>query len=373
MLDAPHFCDLFSEDTGAPAHYEFLDSRTKKGPKPLMKKSPKPLMINGKGTIAIKSRTTQGVKFTVKPEIGYPMLILEITQSTVSFSLRGESEDIPLVPNVMSEGNPYVPAEELDHATEPQIQTHRLPVTVDLPPLVVTNELVSLRDLDLARVTTWANLPEACQKLYHNIVGKNIVLQDTSEFDFAAAIHHSVTTPGCWGYSKLLEKCHNDTNRFQYTYLRITIGSNLGNSPGIPYVMEIWPPGHKSPIHDHGDACAVIRVLYGKIQCTWYNSLGPDPIKLCNPATLIKDQITWLGNNQFQCHALENTESETCITLQCYEFPREDNVHAEKFRFIEATTNKIAKEPFIPNSDCTLTDFYDYMKAEWSPKNNGEN
>lgn len=47
---------------------------------------------------------------------------------------------------------------------------------------------------------------------------------------------------------------------FLATYLRITLGQSLGNSPGQPYVVEIWPPGHYSSIHDHGDACAVIKV-----------------------------------------------------------------------------------------------------------------
>lgn len=34
-----------------------------------------------------------------------------------------------------------------------------------------------------------------------------------------------------------------------------------GDSPGVPYVLEIWPAGHFSPIHDHGDSNAVIKVV----------------------------------------------------------------------------------------------------------------
>jgi hypothetical protein len=63
------------------------------------------------------------------------------------------------------------------------------------------------------------------------------------------------------GYKLLKSKSgefgHED---FLGTYLRITLGYNLGDSPGIPYVLEIWPAGHYSPIHDHGDANAVIKV-----------------------------------------------------------------------------------------------------------------
>jgi hypothetical protein len=38
------------------------------------------------------------------------------------------------------------------------------------------------------------------------------------------------------------------------------LGYNLGDSPGVPYVLEIWPVGHYSPIQDHGDANAAIKV-----------------------------------------------------------------------------------------------------------------
>ncbi|OJI83485.1 hypothetical protein ASPTUDRAFT_200934 [Aspergillus tubingensis CBS 134.48] len=72
------------------------------------------------------------------------------------------------------------------------IKRFPLPVTKDLPPLVVSNESVSLRDLDLARVTTWANLPRACQTLYHNIVGQGIKLKTDDFEDLPEAIHRSI-------------------------------------------------------------------------------------------------------------------------------------------------------------------------------------
>lgn len=131
--------------------------------------------------------------------------------------------------------------------------------------------------------------------------------------------------------------------------------------------MEVWPPGHRSVIHDHGDACAVIRVLSGSIQCTWYEALinGEDPVPLGNPVELEKDQITWLGDNHYQVHALQNNKKGTCVTLQCYEFPRHNNLHEEKFRYINATTRE--KEVFTPNSDCSFEVFYEIML--WEAKN----
>lgn len=133
-------------------------------------------------------------------------------------------------------------------------------------------------------------------------------------------------------------------------------------------MMEVWPPGHKSPIHDHGDACAIIRVLSGTIQCSYYDTLVSkvEPKLLGQPIELDKDQITWLGDNQYQIHALENIRSRTCITLQCYQFPKGNDLHEEKFRFFDASSKE--QTDFHPNSDCTFTDFYDIMKTEWDTK-----
>ena len=35
----------------------------------------------------------------------------------------------------------------------------------------------------------------------------------------------------------------------------------MGESPGIPYVLEIWPIGSRSPIHNHAAVYGVIKVF----------------------------------------------------------------------------------------------------------------
>jgi hypothetical protein len=132
---------------------------------------------------------------------------------------------------------------------------------MDLSPYVISNQNISLLDLERGVYTTPANLPAACQTLYGNVAGPDITL-DTPQFpDFSKAIQRSVSTEGLLGYKLLKAKSsefgHED---FLGTYLRITLGYNLGDSPGVPYVLEIWPINHYSPIHDHGDANAVIKV-----------------------------------------------------------------------------------------------------------------
>ena len=41
----------------------------------------------------------------------------------------------------------------------------------------------------------------------------------------------------------------------------------------MPYVLEIWPGGNGSPIHNHGGACAIIKVLFGCLSVNLFNKL----------------------------------------------------------------------------------------------------
>ena len=42
---------------------------------------------------------------------------------------------------------------------------------------------------------------------------------------------------------------------------------------GIPYVLEFWPPGSRSAVHNHGSVCAIIKVVFGTIQNGTYNKV----------------------------------------------------------------------------------------------------
>ena len=113
---------------------------------------------------------------------------------------------------------------------------------MDLPPVLVSNEAVSLRQLDLAAVTTWANLPKACQNLYHNIAGRNISL-DAEFKELAQAIHQSVTKEGYWANRKLKSKCKNprypDPDDYRHKYLRITIGPKKVGRLCLPFLTPV--------------------------------------------------------------------------------------------------------------------------------------
>jgi len=85
--------------------------------------------------------------------------------------------------------------------------------------------------------------------------------------------------------------------------LRIALGENNGNSPGIPYVLEIWPAGHFSPIHSHANAEAIIKVLHGG-----YSSAPLSlPLKPLQWSNLLG--VVWISPNLNQIHQLMNQGS----------------------------------------------------------------
>ena len=65
-----------------------------------------------------------------------------------------------------------------------------------------------------------------------------------------------------------------NSSDFKTSYLRIPTGPNFGNQPGQPFVLEIWPRGHYSPVHNHGETVAIIKMLSGTLKSEWYNPLS---------------------------------------------------------------------------------------------------
>ncbi|KAI0136859.1 hypothetical protein BJ170DRAFT_689256 [Xylariales sp. AK1849] len=201
-----------------------------------------------------------------------------------------------------------------DGSEEPTIAIHPLPVVLDLSPFIVGSDNITLQQLEIGNYIVPVNLPEACQKALWHEFGK-------SEPDM--------------------------------TYLRITLGYNQGDSPGDSFVLEIWPSRHCSPKHDHGNACAVIKVP------SYYDSLR-NP-SLINSAALKKGDITWPGPQNYQIHMLHNKSPGVCCTIQRYRHPDQDHVHYEGFDYA-GDDNQVHE--FVPNSDMAFLDFRKQMMDE---------
>lgn len=240
-----------------------------------------------------------------------------------------------------------------------------LPVTLSLPPSLVSSDEITLDAIAENEHTVIANLPAACQVLYGNVGGAAITLNSPDFPDFAQAIEHSIMTPGCICHQKLEEKASEFGKREpDQTYLRITIGPNQGDSPGSPYVLEIWPGGHYSPIHDHGQACAVIKVLHGDIWVELYPQLQPDLLDYFSEAVFHQGDVTYLTPGLYQVHRLrnQNPPGHMTATIQCYRYPNDDTQHYEYFDYIGPT----GIEHFKPNSDWEYLEFKELIRQEWA-------
>lgn len=251
----------------------------------------------------------------------------------------------------------------------------RDPITRSIPLLVKNTEHLTMECIASTTHFPKANLSIVAQKLYECISGKQFIL-DTPDFpEFSKAIEQSIKTPGKWCYERLKQKAtefDKDKPDEKETYLRITLGENNGESPGVPYVMEIWPVGHYSPIHNHAGASAIIRVLHGSIHVKLFPFLSGDELEPFALADFKKGDITWISPSLNQIHQLTNldTNKDTCITIQCYMYKNGNTNHYDYFDYLDGEGKT---QQYEPDSDMEFLEFKALMKKEWleaNPKKN---
>lgn len=268
------------------------------------------------------------------------------------------------------------------------------PITVDAAMVVKDMNDITMWDVANNAATVPANLPNVCQKLFENVGGRNFNLQTINkgydlplDFDFAKAVQYSIDTPGKICYNIIEKKAEREAKSGfgnpDMVYLRITLGGNQGESPGIPYVMEIWPSGKYSPIHNHGGSEAIIKVLHGEINVKLFATLKkttpnisdmllvsneayePEHFKTCN---IKLNEVTYITPWLNQIHQLKNNNPvDACITIQCYGYPENSDLHYEYFDWLDTDKHKTGE--FFPDSDFSFNDFVFAIYKEYSQVN----
>lgn len=260
--------------------------------------------------------------------------------------------------------------ESLTSVTWENLQVRSLlrdPITRSVPLLVKNTEELTMDLIASGTHLPKANLSIVAQKLYDCISGKQFQLNTPDFPDFTKAIEYSIRTPGKWCYERLKQKANEfskDKPDEKETYLRITLSENNGESPGIPYVMEIWPVGHYSPIHNHGNASAIVRVLHGSINVSLFSFLSGDELEPFGKADFKKDDITWMSPSLNQVHQLKNldTNKDTCITIQCYMYKQGNTSHYDYFDYLDVDGKT---QQYEPDSDMDFLEFKATVKREW--------
>lgn len=254
---------------------------------------------------------------------------------------------------------------ELSGALSGLVDLWKDPVTIELPMRIVPHDSITMEEMAYGRVTVPASLTPTGQRLYDNVAGRGFVL-DTPDFpDFSAAIKASILDKDNGWCAQILKKKADEfgDDNPDMTYLRITLGTNQGESPGIPFVMEIWPSGNYSPIHNHGGSDAVIRVLHGEITVSLFAFLAPEETVPFAVKTFVKEDVTWISPRLNQVHQLRNNNlEEPCITIQCYLYSEGNDEHHPYFDYLG--DGKI--EYFDPNSDADFLTFKREMQKEWA-------
>lgn len=244
-----------------------------------------------------------------------------------------------------------------------------MPVVEDAPAVVCSHERMTLDHIAYNSAIVSAALIEEAQVLYGTVGGPMIRLSE----DDAAAINYSLDTEGMTLNKKIEEKRKDDEfGEPQMVYIRVTIGPNEGDSPGVPFVLEIWPKGCYSPVHNHAYTAAVIKVLHGTITVSWYNPLAEkdnDPKQRpfgevsCNAG-----DVTWLSPEMYQTHQLHNRRSDTmCATIQSYRYLNDDLKHYEFFDYMNPQKPQELGH-FLPNSDFEYLEMLAIVRAEWNAR-----
>lgn len=246
----------------------------------------------------------------------------------------------------------------------PRFNFRQEPLVNNYPPFVVDSSKVTLFDLDRNENVFSSSLPKACLELYENIKGLSLEYPENPIMKLSDAIRYSINTPGMTLYKKLREKSG------EFPYLRVTLGPNQRTAPGIPYVLEIWPAGAKSPIHNHGGSCAVIKNLFGRITCNIFNKLKDPPEdqpNILKKFDLREGQVTWISPNWFQTHRLDNNTNDFCATIQCYRYDFSDTIHWPGFDYMEYVEEKekYELEEFLPNTDFTFINLRSIVLKEY--------
>lgn len=225
------------------------------------------------------------------------------------------------------------------------------PLIVNWPFVVKESSESSLFELDNNEFIFTGSLPPECQELYTNIASAKVDLDwvpKPQQHKLSDAIRYSFET-----------KVHEKLRQKKMKYIRVTVGPHRSPSPGIPYVLELWPKNHGSPVHCHGNSYGVIKVLHGGLRAEIYNS---DMKTLIKYYDVRKGDVTWMSPYWYQCHRLFNDTDDFCATLQCYRYGIADTKMWPFFDYVNADGSC---GEFLPDGDFTFTELNQIVLAEY--------
>ncbi|QUC22555.1 uncharacterized protein UV8b_06796 [Ustilaginoidea virens] len=110
-------------------------------------------------------------------------------------------------------------------------------------------------------------------------------------------------------------------------------------------LVLVWSPGKGSPIHDHGNAHCLMKVLYGNLTETRYAFPEDDaeekPMTVISEKTYKENGVTYMAD-ELGLHRVSNRGSDFAVSLHLYTPP---NVAKEGCHIFDERTGKSSHVP----------------------------
>ncbi|CCE32203.1 related to cysteine dioxygenase type I [Claviceps purpurea 20.1] len=94
-------------------------------------------------------------------------------------------------------------------------------------------------------------------------------------------------------------------------------------------LVLVWSPGKGSPIHDHGNAHCLMKILHGSLTETRYafpEGAEPGPMKVISEKTYKQNGVTYMAD-ELGLHRVSNRGSDFAVSLHCEILPSTKSSH----------------------------------------------
>jgi hypothetical protein len=134
------------------------------------------------------------------------------------------------------------------------------------------------------------------------------------------------------------------------TYIRVDC---FGKRIQSPCLLEIWPGGHHSPIHEHASSTGLMKGVFGRVDIMLYEGLSANPKQVALLA-MTPEHCSWMSPDHYQAHKVycPMSEHDFAATFHLYTETQSD---VFKYRD-EREPHNIAE--FVTESDISWGQFY---------------
>jgi hypothetical protein len=139
-------------------------------------------------------------------------------------------------------------------------------------------------------------------------------------------------------------------NDSRTTYIRVDC---FGKRVQSPCLLEIWPGGHRSPIHEHANSTGLMKGVFGRVDIMLYEGLATRPKEVAL-LSMTPERCSWMSPDHYQAHKVycPMDERDFAATFHIYTDTQSD---VFKYRD-EQEPHRIAE--FVTESDITWGQFY---------------